>query len=345
MRRIVSLAAVYCLAFIGAEGAIRALRPGYPGFRIPQVQHRTAPGLGFEMVPNQIAYTTAEPATINEHGFRGPRFRGHRRADHVRVLCIGDSMTFGYSVGDDDPFPRQLERRLSEVWPGRQAEVINAGVQRYFLYQVIDLLRVKGPPLAPDVVVLAVNGSDPGTRQSEGYTREFEKEEEQAAGAFSRRFPALYLLAKNSALVEMTKNGYLLARQRSVSLNSFNGVASARDERRWAAMEQEIGALRELSDAHGFFPLLVAIPARIQIQRTFPNSLYPKRVYALAQQHGIDTVDLVAAFRSSLQRGDDPYLPWNNHLSGHGHALVANALGSRLRKEFPNGHTRLMTAR
>jgi lysophospholipase L1-like esterase len=316
-------------ALVG-EVTVRAIRPGFPGFRIPQVEHRPVAGLGFEMVPNQHAYTAAEPATINAHGFRGPELRNLRSDSGLRVLCIGDSITFGYGVGDDVPFPRQLEHLSQQAWPERDVEVINAGVQRYFTYQEIDFLRGRGLELRPDIVVLVVYSNDLGVRPSGDYLREYEKEREQAASAFRNRLPLLYTLVKNSALVELSKGAYLRATTGGAGLRMFEGVATARDEERWNSMRQELAAFKQLARDHDVFPMVVAVPARIQIQKDFPSSLYPKRVLMLAQSEGLNSVDLVATFRQSLEGGVDPYLPWDNHLSAAGHSLVAKSIINRL---------------
>ena len=44
-----------------------------------------------------------------------------------RVLCIGDSFTFGISVSDGDTFPARLQQLLTAEG-GREYQVVNAGV-------------------------------------------------------------------------------------------------------------------------------------------------------------------------------------------------------------------------
>jgi len=152
----------------------------------------------------------------------------------------------------------------------------------------------------------------------------------------------LYTLAKNSALVELAKGAYVRALEGTVDLRMFEGVATPRDEERWKSMEQELAAFSQLSLEHDFFPVVVAVPARIQVQKEFPMSLYPKRLLMIAERQGLENLDLVASFRESLARGVDPYLPWDNHLSSDGHALVAATISSRLNEPLPQlGKARL----
>lgn len=115
----------------------------------------------------------------------------------------------------------------------------------------------------------------------------------------------------------------------------FEGVVSEREESRWEAMEQDLATFRDSAQQHNFLPIVIAIPARIQVQKEFPNSVYPKRLLLLAQRLGLESLNLEAVFRKSLEGGVDPYLPWDNHLSSAGHALVAAHIAERLTRLLP----------
>ena len=74
---------------------------------------------------------------IDDDGYRGPAIdRGHSR---FRILAIGDSCTFGTTLGESYPYPRVVERELRRR--GRDVEVINAGVKGYGVQNV--LLRIE----------------------------------------------------------------------------------------------------------------------------------------------------------------------------------------------------------
>ncbi|MBI4570037.1 MAG: hypothetical protein HY719_16715 [Planctomycetes bacterium] len=46
----------------------------------------------------------------------------------TRVLCVGDSYTYGFGVTGEQAYPRRLEGRLSQALPGRAVRVYNLGV-------------------------------------------------------------------------------------------------------------------------------------------------------------------------------------------------------------------------
>jgi len=70
-----------------------------------------------------------------------------------RVLCLGESSTAGFPFDCQVPFPRQLRQILTEAYPDRRIEVLNAGMAAISSYVIVDLL----PELletSPDLVLV-----------------------------------------------------------------------------------------------------------------------------------------------------------------------------------------------
>jgi len=92
--------------------------------------------------------------STNGMGLRGSQPPGARRPREVRVLCLGDSVTFGLGVRDDQTWPVQLKRVLlaSPELDGRPVHVLNGGVPGWSSVQGMRLLeRVRW--YEPDVIV------------------------------------------------------------------------------------------------------------------------------------------------------------------------------------------------
>jgi lysophospholipase L1-like esterase len=330
--KLLALAFALVVAALMGEVMVRVARPGFPGFQLPQVEHRPAPGLGFEMVPRQQAYTWASPARINSLGFRGAEPR--TPPGRPLVLCVGDSMTFGNSVDEAETYSVQLQRLMQREWPQTEPETYNMGVQRYFTYQEIEIIRRHVPLLRPDIVTLAVYVNDLGVRPAADFVKEYEDEREQAASAFHNVFPSLYLLLKNAAGVEFMKNVYLAstAPAASTGKRAFQGQVSANDEPKWRTVEEDLMTFRELADMYGFQPYVIFVPARRQVRDEMPESLYPRRFVEHSQRQGLVAIDPIEAFKRELRTGRDPYLPWDDHMSATGHRLVAEALLEQIRQ-------------
>jgi len=98
------------------------------------------------------------PLSQNSRGFRDAK-RDLAKPEGVRrMLCVGDSFTWGWGVEHDAIYTHVLERML--IAEGRGVEVINAGVKGYGTVQCLLYLLDEGFEYAPDVVVYQVCMND-----------------------------------------------------------------------------------------------------------------------------------------------------------------------------------------
>src|SRR5437870_9405759 len=95
-------------------------------WQYPQESYLSDPLLIYRLVPNHRAFTQSVPVFINSYGLRNEEFSQIPRAGTRRILCLGDSLTFGNGVALDKTYPKQLEAMLNLPGSGRY-EVINAG--------------------------------------------------------------------------------------------------------------------------------------------------------------------------------------------------------------------------
>jgi lysophospholipase L1-like esterase len=112
---------------------------------------------------NPQAYaSTAEWRIENDaDGFRGSGIRNDAAAkDAYRVLCIGDSVTFGFNADQGDSYPAQLAGFLRARDSNRDIEVINAGVPGWTWLQGLRFLERRGLALEPDLVVMSHGVND-----------------------------------------------------------------------------------------------------------------------------------------------------------------------------------------
>ncbi|MEO1981936.1 MAG: GDSL-type esterase/lipase family protein, partial [Fuerstiella sp.] len=107
----------------------------------------------------------------NSLGFRCPEFTLKKQPGTLRVVCFGDSSTFGIGARMQDTWPAQLQDMLAEdgnrgtpaspeVSGARRVEVINAGVPGYTSYQGLQHMRQKLDLLDPDIVMASYANND-----------------------------------------------------------------------------------------------------------------------------------------------------------------------------------------
>ncbi len=105
-------------------------------------------------------YDPANPE-FNRDGLRESRGAAAFEAPGCNILFLGDSFVFGMRVQPQQALPQQLERVAAAERPGEKLRVANFGWVSASPYLQKDLLAELGPSYRPDVVLLAVDVTDP----------------------------------------------------------------------------------------------------------------------------------------------------------------------------------------
>ncbi len=105
---------------------------------------------------NQASWDMPRPSmTTNQDGFRATGITVKKPPGALRILCIGDSVTFGGGcISDNETYPYYLQCRLNEGYPHRKIQVINAGCPGYTSVQGLELLKRKGLSYNPDIIIV-----------------------------------------------------------------------------------------------------------------------------------------------------------------------------------------------
>lgn len=98
--------------------------------------------------------------SLNSEGFRDAEFPTTKSRSSVRIICLGDSWTFGANVGQRQAYPQRLKAQLTQEFPGATFEVLNLGVLGYSSYQGLELLKRRAVHLQPDLVVIGFAMND-----------------------------------------------------------------------------------------------------------------------------------------------------------------------------------------
>ncbi len=165
-QREVRAVARVCLAVVGVPLAVfcvaeALLRVGTSPPRrglsdVPVALTRYDRKRGYTLPPSAAIEYAGVRTTLNSWGLRGPL----PEADgHTEVLALGDELTFGWGVPDDQSYPAQLGALLHRQHPS-SGQVVNAGIPGYTSYQGLMLLREIGPRLRPRVVVASFHVND-----------------------------------------------------------------------------------------------------------------------------------------------------------------------------------------
>lgn len=108
------------------------------------------------------AGTTVWGAKVNSLGYRGREFSLNKPEGSFRIVCSGNSITFGEAAScDSTTYPFVLEKLIRERGEiARPIEVINAGVLGYTSYQCLMDLKTRLLALHPDLIIFCVGWND-----------------------------------------------------------------------------------------------------------------------------------------------------------------------------------------
>jgi lysophospholipase L1-like esterase len=112
-------------------------------------------------IPNQeyMEKISLTPSRTNDYGLRGGPFN---HSGKQLILCLGDSVTYGYGVNDGHTYPAELQKALDRHFPDRFV-VLNGGVDGYpipFIHQKFLYLWDQG--IHPDVVIVGYSFNEGG---------------------------------------------------------------------------------------------------------------------------------------------------------------------------------------
>lgn len=108
----------------------------------------------------------------NSLGFRSPEFTLEKPAGTTRIVCFGDSSTFGIGARMEDTWPFQLNEQLNGSFElaatgksrpessSPRFQVINAGVPGYTSHQGLQHMRQELDRLQPDIVFASYANND-----------------------------------------------------------------------------------------------------------------------------------------------------------------------------------------
>jgi lysophospholipase L1-like esterase len=123
------------------------------------------------MSKNKILVWELDPShpLINADGFRDRDYEAGK-SDAIRIVVLGDSVTFGRGVPLEGTYAKLLEERLNREEPGGlRYEVLNLGVSGYNSRQQLEFYKTKGRKYEPDLILIGfvLNDAIPAHRQLE----------------------------------------------------------------------------------------------------------------------------------------------------------------------------------
>lgn len=317
------------------------------------------PNVTMDIVFGPIPYRVK----INSLGFRGPEIQREKSLGVTRIIALGDSVTDGFYVENENTYPFLLEAWLRDH--GVRAEVVNAARGDSSIDREIEIYRKFCAPLDPDVVVLLFVSND--IDQIRGVPKEDlinlqTLENEPAAASemllfgrtaigelildvsMARNFPNY---RPNQRLLEggMPDNRYDIAGGMDFADNvrkfyqwhvaRSDGVVGHRefteiDRQALEGYEFALTYLRDLLREQGVRLVLAYYPEYNQVYESDPPMILRDAVRDICARLGVTFIDLTERFRHEGADKALHFAPVDYHPNPEGNRVIAEGIGEQM---------------
>ncbi len=318
--------------------------------------------------------TGGHPIEINADGIRGPMIPKEKSPETFRVLCLGDSTTFGTGVATSETWPAQIQNALS-----LKVDAINCGTPAASVKDLTYEIEQKWARYHPDHLVLAISNN----MISLAYIhKDAPARIPSGRDAFTQARaaePTLYSKTKRVIQSNLTSITFL---KRLTSQGLYAGgvmrhhvdpdapfgallahgwrQADLPDEtahEAWTAFENDLIRLGQLAENRGIPLTITYIPARFMLtsewrdnQKWIPKwriTMDPaEHIRSICQRRNLYFVDAILELLKTRRSREEHhldaalYIPMDyTHLDASGHAAIAKtiALGIQKMADAPSG--------
>lgn len=273
------------------------------------------PGLIYELAPNRRVKLDSTSHTTNSHGMRNREVVPDRERPVRRLAILGDSVTYGYGVGDDESFPSVLEQLLNASVRESETgfEVLNFGVGGYSTRDEALLLKHKVLAFNPGLILICYDLNDPEIEPVQPLSNHFRQP------LWWERSHLLRLLAKA---------------KRDWDLNRIGGGDYFRylhgHTEKWESVERafdDIAATAAGMDIPVMFTIWTW--TREETWEDYPYADLLEQVERAAGERGFHVIDLFSRL-SEFEPRSLTVSDWDMHPSALGHQVIAGSIAGAL---------------
>jgi GDSL-like lipase/acylhydrolase family protein len=336
------------LAAGATEVALRAARPSFLRRSRVEHPHVYSETYGWALRPStRYVGRGGETITVNDRGHRGAVHPGAPTPGATRVVMLGDSITFGTGVGDEDTFSNRLDA-LPEI------EVVNLGVDGYGTDQALIRLEREGLAYHPQVVILNFcvrNDYFDNALPVALYDGRSPKPYFTLSGStLSRHDAHLRLSRRQRAAVALMERSYLMDALLHLGGARPETVAGGRDEEDWGDRRQMVLADFESASELTRRLILAVAERSAGAGAAFVVLMHPDQrawsgddaMVTPLTSGGLGRTRIVPMLEEYEARGlsfDEITLDRLGHLSPKGHAVASEIIRSVI-DSLPGGDSR-----
>ncbi len=352
LQNLLLLFASLMLALVLIEAGVRLAKTELhpPKLFISQTE-----GVPYKLRPNFHGYTTTGiQLDINSMGLRDKDYQLQQGQNTFRIVVLGDSVTMGQAVRQEDTYPKQLEAMFAAEKgnDGKSnanntrlnVEVINAGVSGYGTNEEMLFLKETAIKYNPDMVIISFALNDIVSvplvfRSKDIKTRIILKVKDFVKYNF---WSYNYLLVKIGTLKYNIRN-IILGKPGNTTANAINEEDYTPKSAVWNFTYEAMKEVKAAADANNAKLVIAILPELRFFNNTTPQAYQYARLHESiseqfklvrkesgsgASRAGVEVIDLTPAL-SNYTRQELTVSETDAHPNKKGNEVIAKAI-----KEF-----------
>jgi len=271
------------------------------------------PGMGHEHVPGRSGTYMGVSVAINSQGWRDEEYSLEKPEGVVRIMMLGDSVTFGWGAPPEGITSHILEDLLNKQSNGRHYEVLNTGIGNSNTAMQTAYFLHTGYQFSPDMVILNYFINDAEVTP----------------------------IRKSNVLLEHMYSAVFLAGRLDILLRTYLGKSDwsryyhdlyNADQPGWQVTQQALGQLAIFCQQRGI-PLLVVHYPELHQLSPYPFEAERQLVAKAVESRSLPFLDLLPAVTQ-----EEPRTLWvtptDAHPNGKAGAIFAQRIFQELRVGF-----------
>jgi len=259
------------------------------------------PRIGHVHRPGAEARLMGVDVRISSDGLRDDE-HDREPGERHRIVILGDSLTFGWGVEEDETFATILERELSKERP---TEIVNLGTGNYGTVQEVELFLEKGRGYRPEqlVVFWFINDAEPVPAKA------------RWAFLAHSRAVTLYWSRLRRLFAGISPER---------SFREYYAGLYADDQPGWREAQAAFLRLAETCREDGIRLQVVLLPELHELA-SYPFEREHALVAGFLRENGIETLDLAPAFAEETDPRSLWVAPDDAHPNARAHRRIAEA--------------------
>lgn len=253
---------------------------------------------------------------INNLGNRGHDTSITKPSNVYRIVFLGDSITFGYYVEENDTFVSRIGKECSSfISPQYSIETFNVGVSSLNAHHIFNHLYKRSLLWSPDLVfwnfyvndILDVAGQEVDI-------------------LFPVRRLGLLSFLRYTAIGRLIGNFIFSTPIGARLYIDYENPVNRLVEEKWKEVERDLLQAHNLLKERNIPMVVVIFPSAIQFSRSWTIPNYQLRLKKICEKYNILYIDLLPTFKKAGSANKFYYDGDAIHPNARGHAIVASKI-------------------